>query len=144
LAWRQSSWKPATDEAGESRFLPGDQRKVPLDELPQELKRLVEKNPNWSGRVRGLQVTDMKANTTEISAPVSGRNAGTGFDLCCQVRDGLIEFLRNRYPESLPWARTAWMGLDETAELSRPHKEPVEGPKQGRRPAAPGLQTDGQ
>ncbi len=75
---------------------------MPLGELREELKRLLEKNPNWDGKVCGLQVTDTKPNTIEVRALVSSEDAGKGFDLRCQVREGLIEFLRSRYPESLP------------------------------------------
>ncbi len=114
---------------------------VPLGELREELKRLVEKNENWDGQVCGLQVTDTKPNTIEVRALVSSANAGQSFDLRCQVREGLIEFLRNRYPESLPRVRTALTRLDESSAEERPHAAPVEGQEHERGPSAPGLEV---
>ncbi|MEO8043678.1 MAG: hypothetical protein ABI674_02120 [Spartobacteria bacterium] len=63
---------------------------MPLGEVRAELKRLVEKNENWDRKVCGLQVTDTKPSTIEVRALVSSANAGQGFDLRCQVREGLI------------------------------------------------------
>src|SRR5437899_1168714 len=67
---------------------------VPLGELRKELKRLVENNPKWDRRVCGLQVTDTKQSTIEVRALVSGTDPSKTFDLRCEVREGLIEFLR--------------------------------------------------
>jgi small-conductance mechanosensitive channel len=78
---------------------------VPLGELRKELKRLVEHNPKWDRKVCGLQVTDTKQNTIEVRALVSSTDPGKTFDLRCEVREGLIEFLRRNHPESLPRQR---------------------------------------
>jgi small-conductance mechanosensitive channel len=137
------NWSRKSQELLGTVFLYLDYQ-VPLGELRQELKRLVEKNPNWDGKVCGLQVTDTKPNTIEVRALVSSKDAGTGFDLRCQVREGLIEFLRSRYPKSLPRVRTALTRLDETAEFPTRHQEPVEGQEHERGPSAPGLESDGQ
>ena len=93
---------------------------VPLGELRKELQRLVEKNANWDRNVCALQVTDTKPNTIEIRALVSSLNAGKNFDLRCEVREGLIEFLRGRYPESLPRVRMAWERLEEGTGTEAP------------------------
>jgi len=78
---------------------------VPMAELRKELKRLVEKNPKWDRKVCGLQVTDTKQSTIEVRALVSSTDPGKTFDLRCDVREGLIEFLRRHHPESLPKVR---------------------------------------
>ena len=95
------NWSRKSDELLGTVFLYLDYQ-VPLGELREELKRLVEKNTNWDGKVCGLQVTDTKPNTIEVRALVSSENASKNFDLRCQIREGLIKFLRSRYPESLP------------------------------------------
>src|SRR6202040_4312089 len=71
---------------------------VPLCELRKELKRLVGNNPEWERKVCGLQVTVTKQSTSEVGALVSSTGPGKGFDLRCDVREGLIEFLRRDYP----------------------------------------------
>jgi small-conductance mechanosensitive channel len=86
---------------------------APLGELRAELKRLVENNPKWDRKVCGLQVTDTKATAVEVRALVSSTDPSTAFDLRCEVREGLIEFLRRHHPESLPRVRNVIEALDE-------------------------------
>jgi small-conductance mechanosensitive channel len=86
---------------------------VPLDELRKELKRLVENNPKWDRKVCGLQVTDTKQNTIEVRALVSSNDPGKAFDLRCEVREGLIQFLQRHHLESLPRVRNVIEPPDE-------------------------------
>ena len=118
---------------------------VPLGELRKELKRLVENNPKWDRRVCGLQVTDTKQSTIEVRALVSGTDPGKTFDLRCEVREGLIEFLRRDYPESLPRVRN--VNVDEPSEArARRRKstdgETVSGQEHERGSKTPGLHPD--
>lgn len=134
------NWSRKSDELLGTVFLYLDYQ-VPLGELREELKRLLEKNKNWDGKVCGLQMTDTKPSTIEVRALVSSKDAGTGFDLRCQIREGLIEFLRSRYPESLPRVRTALTRLDETPAEKPAHAAPVEGQQHERGSSAPGLES---
>ncbi|MGI8436894.1 MAG: mechanosensitive ion channel family protein [Chthoniobacterales bacterium] len=113
---------------------------VSFGALREELQRLAEANTNWDRKVCALQVTDTKESTIEVRATVSSSNASRLFDLRCQLREGLIEFLRDRYPESLPRVRTA---------LERGHDERSRVPENGRASAkpdrgatSPGLKTN--
>ena len=90
---------------------------APMGELRKELKRLVEKHPKWDRKVCGLQVTDTKQSTIEVRALISGSDPGKLGDLRCDVREGLIEFLRRDYPESLPRVRN--VDADEPSESQR-------------------------
>ena len=118
---------------------------VPLGELRKELKRLVENNPKWDRRVCGLQVTDTKQSTIEVRALVSGTDPGKTFDLRCEVREGLIEFLRRDYPESLPRVRN--VDVDEPSEIERRKRKDgavpaISGAEHERGSKAPGLHPD--
>ena len=118
---------------------------VPLGELRKELKRLVENNPKWDRRVCGLQVTDTKQSTIEVRALVSGTDPGKTFDLRCEVREGLIEFLRRDYPESLPRVRN--VDVDEPSEAKARRRkstdgETVSGQEHERGSKTPGLHPD--
>ncbi|HEY5037134.1 MAG TPA: mechanosensitive ion channel domain-containing protein, partial [Chthoniobacterales bacterium] len=138
------NWSRKSDEILGTVFLYLDYQ-VPLGELREELKRLVETNENWDRKVCGLQITDTKPNTIEVRVLVSSADAGKNFDLRCQVREGLIEFLRSRHPESLPRVRVATEQLDETAdEPERRHAAPVAGQEHEQGSSAPGLKkSDG-
>jgi small-conductance mechanosensitive channel len=92
---------------------------VPMGELRKELKRLVENNPKWDRKVCGLQVTDAKQNTIEVRALVSSTDPGKTFDLRCEVREGLIQFLCRNYPESLPRVRNVDEPSDEEIQSRR-------------------------
>jgi hypothetical protein len=92
---------------------------VPLDELRVELKRLVENNPKWDRKVCALQVTDTKPNAVEVRALVSSTDSGNAFDLRCEVRDRLIQFLRRHHPESLPRVRNVIELPDEEIQRTR-------------------------
>jgi small-conductance mechanosensitive channel len=98
---------------------------VPLGELRKELKRLVESNPRWDRKVCGLQVTDTKQSTIEVRALVSSTDPGKTFDLRCDVREGLIEFLRRHHPESLPKVRNVDVG--ESSETQRRKRKDDDG-----------------
>lgn len=135
------NWSRNSDEILGTIFLYLDYQ-VPLGELREELKRLVEKNENWNRQVCGLQVTDTKPNTIEVRVIVSSLNASKNFDLRCQVREGLIEFLRSRHPESLPRVRMAWQRLDDA--VAEPIDHGGAGREHERGGSAPGLEkSDG-
>ena len=65
----------------------------------------VKSNSRWDGRVAILQVTDHRADALELRGLLSARNAGTAFDLRCEVREAMMDFLRNEMPEALVRSR---------------------------------------
>lgn len=79
--------------------------KVPVDEVREELKRIVEGTDLWDGNVVGLQVTDTSERTMTLRALVSAKNASEAWDLRCLVRERLIDYLQRNHPESLPRIR---------------------------------------
>lgn len=85
---------------------------VPIDELRQELRRICESTPLWKGDVCGIQMTDCDEKTVQLRALVDGRNSGETFDLRCLVREKLIDYLQQNYPESLPKTRGEFRSPD--------------------------------
>ncbi|WP_225986471.1 mechanosensitive ion channel family protein [Rufibacter sp. LB8] len=83
---------------------------APLDELRTELNRILPENHLWDGRVAVLQVTEAKERTLEIRILVSAADSASAFDLRCWVREKLITFVREHYPESLPVTRNTVPG----------------------------------
>ena len=84
-------------------------------------------SPLWDGRVVVLQVSDAtRDNTVELRALLSARSAPAAWDLRCEVREKLIAYLQEEYPNALPRTRQEFVGrgeLDRT-ELSRPSLVP--------------------
>jgi hypothetical protein len=56
--------------------------------------------------VVNLQVTDTKEGTIELRCLMSARSAGQAFDLHCEVREQLVDFLQKHHPEALPRQRS--------------------------------------
>ena len=78
---------------------------VPLERLRTELTRVLTSSPHWDGKVNGLQVTDAGERTLEVRALMSAADASKAWDLRCEVREKLVTFLQEQYPESLPRLR---------------------------------------
>ncbi|RYD87083.1 MAG: mechanosensitive ion channel, partial [Sphingobacteriales bacterium] len=75
---------------------------APIDALRTEFSRLLDATPLWDKRVKVIQVTDAKANVIEIRALMSAANSSEAFDLRCYIRENLVKFVKDNYPESLP------------------------------------------
>lgn len=95
---------------------------VPVEEVRKELKRIVEHNPKWRGQVCVLQVTDATATAVQLRALVDARDSGSAWDLRCEVREKLIQFLQEKYPLGLPRVRTEFRGAP--AGNGGPHDGP--------------------
>ena len=78
---------------------------MPVSALRDELTRLLKETELWDGNVNVLQVTDAKESTVELRALVSAKNSPTAWDLRVFIREKLIEFIQEKYPESLPKTR---------------------------------------
>ncbi|QYO75969.1 mechanosensitive ion channel family protein [Devosia salina] len=79
---------------------------VPVDVIRQQLGKIVEGSPNWDGNIAHVQVTDLREANLEVRILVTARNAPKAFDLRCEVREKMIAFLQENYPQTLPRVRT--------------------------------------
>lgn len=95
---------------------------IPVDALRAELSRILKGSSRWDGKVDVLQVTEAKEHTLEIRALASAADAGLAWDLRCEVREQLVDFVQRNYPGSLPRFRAV---LDGPA----PRRETTEGAK---------------
>ncbi|MEE4287269.1 MAG: mechanosensitive ion channel domain-containing protein [Mariniphaga sp.] len=98
------NWTRTTSEILGTVFIYTDYH-VSFDALRNELTRLLKKTPHWDGKVNVLQVTDARERSIEIRALMSAKDSGAAWELRVFIREKLIEFLQNNYPESLPKTR---------------------------------------
>ena len=105
------NWTRTTSQILGTVFLYLDYN-TPLDALREEFDRLLDKTPLWDKRVKIIQVTDAKEKTMEVRVLVSASNSSKAFDLRCFIREGLIMFIRDKHPESLPLNRIAINNTD--------------------------------
>ena len=98
------NWTKSSSEILGTVFIYTDY-KVPIDYLRKELTRLLEGSKLWDRKVNVLQVTNATEKTVEVRALMSAVDSGTAWDLRVYVREHLIKFLQENYPESLPRSR---------------------------------------
>ncbi len=78
---------------------------APINEMREELKRILKDAPLWDGNVAVVQVTDVTEHNIQVRILVSAANSGQAFELRCIVREKLIEFIQKNYPTALPKTR---------------------------------------
>ena len=76
--------------------------KAPIQSIRNELKRILDNTDLWDKEVCNLQVTNATSQTIEIRALMSASTSPIAWDLRCLVREKLITFLQENFPESLP------------------------------------------
>jgi len=80
--------------------------RAPVDVIRRKIDEIARASPLWDRRVMAVQVTDFRQNTMEVRILVSARTAPRVFDLRCEVREKLIDFLQREHPEALPVIRS--------------------------------------
>jgi small-conductance mechanosensitive channel len=80
--------------------------RAPVDAIRKAAEAIVRASNRWDGRVFNVAVTDFKHDTMEVRILASGATSGKVFDLRCEVREKLVDFLQREHPESLPRQRT--------------------------------------
>jgi small-conductance mechanosensitive channel len=83
---------------------------APIEAIRNKLVDIAKHSKLWNGEVVNLQVSDCKETTIELRALVSANSASAVWDLRCEVREKLIDFLQREHPYALPRRR------NETAE----------------------------
>src|SRR5260370_38389038 len=79
-----------------------------IGETRRAAEKIVAASPLWDKRVYGAQVTDWKNETIELRILVSADTAGRLFDLRCEVREKILNYLQQRNPEAFPHVRTTF------------------------------------
>jgi small-conductance mechanosensitive channel len=78
---------------------------IPVEPLRQEFTRVLKESPQWDGRVNALQVTNLSEHTMEIRCLLSASDSSKQFDLRCIVREKMVTFIQQNYPEAFPRTR---------------------------------------
>ena len=105
------NWTKTSSDILGTVFLYTDYR-VSFDALREELTKILESTDLWDKEVNVLQVTDSKPNCVEIRALMSAKDSPTAWDLRVLVREKLINFLQENYPESIARTRVLLEGSE--------------------------------
>ena len=98
------NWTRRTSDILASVYIYADYT-APVEELRHEFRRILESTPLWDQKVCVLQVSDVSEHTLQIRALSSAADSSKAWDLRCLVREKLIKFQQEKYPNSLPKAR---------------------------------------
>ncbi|WP_246189591.1 mechanosensitive ion channel family protein [Methylacidimicrobium cyclopophantes] len=88
---------------------------MPVEEMRKYLLEICRKNPLWDGRVAVAQVTHATERTMNVRLLVSAQNSSKLWDLRCAVREEMIAFVRERFPECLPKIRAEWEAVEKSS-----------------------------
>ena len=114
------NWTRTGNELIGSVFLYVDHT-APVEAIREKLAEIASQSKLWNGKVVSLQVSDCRETTIELRALVSANNASAVWDLRCEVREKLIDFLRREHPEALP--RRRYEAADKAATLPQEARE---------------------
>lgn len=78
---------------------------IPVQEMREEMKRIVEASEIWDGRVAVLQVHDAQDGLVKIRVIVSAEDGAVINDLVTHVREELVTWVREVHPEAMPYKR---------------------------------------
>lgn len=90
---------------------------MPLAPLRQHFETVLNETKLWDRETQVLQVTDTSEKTMTIRLLMTAQNSPTAWDLRCYVREKMIEFVQQNYPQSLPRFRAS---LDEAERPEAP------------------------
>lgn len=101
---------------------------VPVGAVRAQLETFLKDSPKWDGKVVNLQVTDIKQDTVELRALMSATNSPRCWDLRCDIRERMLDWLQKTYPGALPKRRAVIAGGDRA---DAPHADMARWAHQG-------------
>ncbi|MGH9109092.1 MAG: mechanosensitive ion channel family protein [Acidimicrobiales bacterium] len=110
---------------------------APVDALRHQFEDILASSPHWDGKVGVLQVTTLGTETMQLRALMSSADSSRSWELQCEVRERLVQFIRDRHPGALPHLRVRpWAGpAGEPGNGHAPHHSEVDdaSPRDGHR-----------
>jgi len=80
---------------------------LPIDAIRKEQTRLLNSTDLWDGKVNVLQVTNTTEKSVELRVLVSAKDSPTAWDLRVFLREKILFFIEQNYPQFLPKARVS-------------------------------------
>jgi len=98
---------------------------VPVGAVRAKLEELLRRSDKWDGKVANLQVTEVKPDAVELRGLMSASNSPRAWDLRCEIRERMLDWLQATYPEALPRQRTIF---SDPEGPRRPPRAPTAAP----------------
>lgn len=94
---------------------------IPVEEVRAKFRDIVQTSSYWDGKICDLHVTELTDRTVELRCQVSATDRIKGFELCCVIRERILAWIRENYPEALPMTRFRMLPED----ARNPNDEPA-------------------
>ncbi|HEX4178769.1 MAG TPA: mechanosensitive ion channel family protein, partial [Rhizomicrobium sp.] len=78
---------------------------LPMTAVRTAATDIVQASRLWDGQVVNVQVSDARDHVIEVRVLASASDSSRAWDLRCEIREKLIAFIRDNYPECLPRQR---------------------------------------
>ena len=78
---------------------------MPLEPLRDHFEKILNETRLWDRETQVLQVTETTEKTMTIRLLMTAHNSPAAFDLRCYVREKMIEYIQQHYPQCLPHVR---------------------------------------
>jgi small-conductance mechanosensitive channel len=78
---------------------------TPVERVRQKALEIIKASPLWDGGLAKLQVIEITETSVHLRILASARSSGDAFDLRCEIREQLIDFLQREIPYALPHSR---------------------------------------
>lgn len=79
--------------------------RLPLDDIRKETKRILDQEPLWNRDRWAVQVSEATEHTMQVRILMTANNSPETYDLRCIVREKLIKFINDHYPQYFPRSR---------------------------------------
>ena len=79
---------------------------LPIPKLREELKRILSVSSLWDGNISAIQVSDLQDKVMQLRVLGSADSPAKAWDLRCEIREKLIAFIAEFYPQCLPMSRS--------------------------------------
>src|ERR1700760_3091880 len=96
---------------------------LPMDQVRTAATEIVKASPLWDGKVVNIQVSDARDRVIEVRVLASASDSPRAWDLRCEIREKLIAYIRDNFPESLPRMRREDFRLREAVQPDRPEQQ---------------------
>lgn len=100
---------------------------VSPSEMREQLKTVLENDPLWDRRASVLQITDATGGAIRVRILVTAQNAGALWDLRCNVREAMVEWLHEKHQDALPRTRVTMLEPATRSRRAKKSAEPHEG-----------------
>lgn len=75
---------------------------MPIDPLRKELDTILKNSNYWDGKAKKLETANITERGVELRVQISASNETNLAELRAEVREKLLEFMRNQYPNYFP------------------------------------------